>query len=58
MGRRRGIEGRRFVPMFLVGLVVFMIVGFALTWLFGQMMGGPGPGAGVTPRGEVGRQVP
>lgn len=44
--------------MFLVGLVVFMIVGFALTWLFGQMMGGPGPGAGVTPRGEVGRQVP
>lgn len=58
MTRNQGVSGKKFIPMFIIGTIIFMAIGFALTWMFGQMMGGPGPGSGISKPKEAAEATP
>lgn len=37
-GNDQGISGKKFLPLFGVGLIVFMIVGILVTWAIGRAL--------------------
>jgi Na+-transporting methylmalonyl-CoA/oxaloacetate decarboxylase gamma subunit len=36
-GNDKVISGKRFLPIFGVGIIVFMFLGIAVTWVIGQL---------------------